>query len=72
MVAAVNVRELRKEMDDLCIAGHGDLPVFASADDEGNGFHAVNEHSVRPFNDEYLEEYGWDDDLPDRDVVILW
>lgn len=68
----MTVKELLTMCIDIVAEGHGDLPVFASADDEGNGFHAVSEHSVRPYDDEYVEEYGWDDDLPEQDVVILW
>lgn len=68
----MNVTQLRDALNQLIIDGHGEAPVFAAADDEGNGFHGVTEPDVRPFTDEYTEEYGWEDDFPEEDVVVLW
>lgn len=66
------VRWFAESLAYLTERGMGDRPVYASIDDEGNGYHALDEIEIRDYTDEYLDEYGWDEDIDEGDVVVLW
>lgn len=63
------IAQLQAVRDQL---GHGEWPVFAAEDDEGNGFHSVDEVEPRNYGTWDHDEYGWEDDLPEQPVIILW
>jgi hypothetical protein len=69
----MKVSELVTYLTALVEQGHGDLPVYAASDDEGNNYNEVwSEPGVVDPNDEkYVEDYGWHEDWPDTALVVL-
>lgn len=67
----MKVVDLLAHLTELFADGRGDTVVFASKDEEGNGFHTVDDVELRKYDSDD-EEYGWEDEFPEDDVVILW
>lgn len=68
----MKVHELAEQLNILVAEGFADLDVMAAKDEEGNGYHGVFDVETRHFNTEHVEEYGWSEDIPEEDVVIIW
>lgn len=69
----MNVRELAFHLTALVLDGKGELDVFKSEDDEGNGFTHVSEVALYYADD--IESQGlWiEEPRPaDEDHVVLW
>ena len=69
----MKVVELAEQLAILVYSGHGDLEVFKSVDDEGNGYTVVD--AVVHYTVEVMErEDLWvEDPRPnDADHVVIW
>jgi len=69
----MKVIDLADAMMNLVNAGHGDLVVFKSEDDEGNGFTHVNEVVITTAEEIEREDLAIEEPRPyDEDHVVIW
>lgn len=67
----MKVVDLLEQLTELVADGRGDTVVFASKDEEGNGFHTVDDVELRKYDPDD-EDTWWEDEFPEDDVVIIW